>query len=206
MIKKKFAWQVRGSMLHKDGRIFTTSSLYLVLTMSIFSLSSSANSQLSNSSVELAITREYSSSSILPITNEYVQYAIKVENVGPSPIENELLWVQFVSEHGKSDVSVNFSIGKLESGQSKIIQAGPFKMRELGRHSLFLGINQQGNAFYPNDLTTNADPNTPIDSFTVYEPSLVQISSIAIPSIFIGAAFLVALAIHKRKQRRRHFD
>lgn len=200
MVEKWWAWQEGGTILYKSGRIFPASALCLMLIMSILT-ASSANSQPSDPSVELAITREYSSSSILPITNEYVKYAIIVKNIGQSPIENQLLWVLFVSEHGKSDVSVNFSIGNLESGKSMIIQAGPFKMRELGKHSLFLGINQQGNSLYPNDVTVHTDPQTHIDSFIVFEPSLVRILPIAIASIIIGAGLLAGLTLYKKKRR-----
>ncbi|HEX2015043.1 MAG TPA: hypothetical protein VLA68_07430 [Nitrososphaera sp.] len=160
-----------------------------------------ANCQNESVSVaEITWSKKYPSSGFAPVVNEYVQYDVTVLNTGDTPIENQSLWVSFVSRGGETRVNTAFSVPLIDSGERTMLHLGPFKMRGTGDHSLFLGMNGQADSSLPNEVGIGHDPMIPVDTFTVYDPTLIQLIPIATSSAAAGIAILVGLVYFQRRK------
>lgn len=153
-------------------------------------------------SAEITLSKRYSGSEIVSVLNEYIQYDVSIKNTSNVPITNQSLWVSFSSSGGKTDVYTSFHVENLFSGDSRLLHLGPFKMRESGEHSLFLGMNRDGNSSLQNDVSLNYEPTVPVDRFHVSESTAFQwIIPAGFLSIVGGAAILASLIYYRKKKR-----
>lgn len=174
----------------------------LLTLLLLFSMPASSAQSEYNASAEISWSKKYPSSGLAPQVNEYVQYDVSILNIGDTPIENQSLWVAFVSQGGETRVHTKFSVPLIESGEITMLHLGPFKMRGAGAHSLFLGMNSQGNSSFPNEVNIGHEPNTPVDSFIVYDPMLITVIPLAASLAVAGIAILVGLTYFQRRKRR----
>jgi len=152
-----------------------------------------------SASVDLNWSKQHVSSGTMPLVNEYVRYDVTITNRASVPIENQVLWVSFVSAGGKTQVHTAFAVPTVEAGSSTTLNLGPFKMREAGEHYLFMGINSYGNLAFPNEVALNYQPSDPVDKFMVYKPTEMQAIPVAM-SIAAGGAALGALHFSKKRK------
>lgn len=152
-----------------------------------------------SATADLAWSKQYVSSGTMPLVNEYVRYYVTITNRAGLPIENQVLWVSFVSAGSKTQVYTTFAIPTLEAGSSTTLNLGPFKMREAGEHYLFMGIKGDGNPALPNEIMLNYERSDPVDKFMVYEPTESQVIPIAVSIAASGAA---VTALHFSKKRK----
>jgi hypothetical protein len=159
----------------------------------LLSVPLAANAQLST---EVELTKTFSG--LLPVEGEYVSYDITLTNTGNASIENRSMWTLFVSEGGKTHSAASFAISSLEPDEKKMLHLGPFKMSE-GQHSLFLGINRQGNSSISNDLSISYGPDKPADSFYVFDPLQLDLMIAGVAATAIGAGLLASIYIYKKR-------
>jgi hypothetical protein len=173
----------------------------LVFLTFILLFGSAAFAIQSSPSAEIKFLKSYSGSETGPTINKYIQYDVSIKNTSNIPITNQSLWVSFTSEGGKTDVYTSFHVQNLLSGDSKLLHVGPFKMRESGQHSLYLGMNRDGNSSLQNDVSLNYEPNVPVDRFQVSETTTVPwIIPGAFFSIIVGVAILASFVYYRKKR------
>lgn len=141
------------------------------------------------------------SSGYLPIAEEYLEYQIKVTNEGSVPIQNQSLWALFTSKGNHTHSFGKYAIVSLNSGQSKTFFLGPYKMREVGEHHLFLGVNKKGDPALPNEALLNFQPVSPVDSFLVFDRSFIQIIPIGLVLLISGAIIIIGVSFYRRKRK-----
>lgn len=156
-----------------------------------------------NPSAEMILSKHYSGTEVTPMINEYVEYDLSIKNTSDVPIENESLWISFTSTGGRTNVSTSFSVQNLSPGDSKVLHLGPFKLREAGEHSLFMGMNTQAKSSLPNEISISHEPDRPFDTFTVYEPVPIQVTVAGIVSIVLGIGIILGIFYFKKKKERR---
>ncbi len=137
------------------------------------------------------VSKQYSSG-YLPVVGSYVEYKVRLTNIGSVAVENQSLRVSLVSDGNKTHSSAVYSTGPLEPGESKNLHLGPFKMEDEGKHRLLLLAESEGLALdYPHP-----------DSFIVYQQSTVQvIIFVAVPLVVAGSG-IVGFSLYQRARRR----
>lgn len=167
-----------------------------ILCMSLLVNAVSAGASLPSANITLS--RQYSSHGIEPMVNEYVSYDLSIQNTSDNPLENQSLWVAFVSKGGVTSVQTAYSVPRISPGETAILHLGPFKMRESGEHELHLGMNRLANPSLQNDVLLDHDPTVPADRFEVKEAVTAQgliltalFSSLGAVTIFTSVAYFM---------------
>lgn len=142
-------------------------------------------------SAELEISRSVQSNELVPVVGEYVRYDATMKNTGALAIHDQILWVHFVSDNGKTDSKTTFSIPTLAPGASTELHLGPFKMLESGNHCLVVGVNREGKIGTPNQVSLNYSTAQCADSFFVYMPMVAIFLPVGIGVAAAGAIFIV---------------
>lgn len=156
---------------------------------------------------EIMWSKQYSSQSFLPTVNEYVMYDVTLKNIGDLVLEGQSLAVTFVSEGRKTDLHTSYSIGMLLPGESTVLHLGPFKMRESGEHSLFLGMRNADASEAV--IIANLDGSKAVDSFMVYGsevPFMLVIGTVSIVSGFGIVAWYFSIGKKKRIEQKGEVD
>ena len=160
----------------------------------------------SQASVELTTSKEYPSG-IWPVEQQYVKYDLQIRNVGTGDLQNEVLWVRFVSLSERTLHTSNFVIPELHSGDVTTLHLGPFKMIDSSDHTLYVGMNKHGDSSIPNDIIVQgSSPSVPLDSFKVFsQPALQSItmgSIISVTGIGVILMYFVWRIMRKRQNQR----
>lgn len=119
-----------------------------------------------------------------------MSYDVVVKNTGASSIEDQLLWVHFVSAKAKTDSKAAFSIPSLATDASATLHVGPFKMLESGEYCPHVGANKGGALEAPIQVTLNYMPNQCTDSITSYTPAFATLLIMDIILALAGAIFV----------------
>lgn len=149
----------------------------------------------------VGIVSKHFSSGYLPAAEEYVEYQIKLTNNGNVAIQNQSLWTLFESQGNHTHDVRSYIITSLNPGESKAFFLGPYKMREIGSHRLFLGVNTKGNPSLPNEVSLGFQPDNPVDSFFVYDTLFVQVLPTGIVLAISTVVIIVFITLYRRKRR-----
>lgn len=152
----------------------------------------------------LTFSKQYSAERSAPVVNDYVKYDVTILDKSNMPIENQILWVSFMSKDGITSVHTTFQIPRIAPNEEAVLHLGPFKMREAGEHLLFLGINSIGNSSLPNEVSLNYDSTEPIDRVQVSLPGesrgLGALALLAGSAAIIAIVTIIVIYRHKRRQ------
>lgn len=197
--RRFFALYETRSILHRAACLYLNIMASTLLMSSLF-LDPALGSEAAAS---IKWSKDYSSQGIAPVVNDYVSYELNISNVSDMPIENQSLWVSFVSEGGKTSVQTKFRVDNIDSKEQLLLHLGPFKMRETGEYNLYLGMNRQGDSSLPNEIALNYGQVEPVDSFVVYESTTIQVViPVAISLVLAGVSALVFISHRKKKHKK----
>jgi hypothetical protein len=169
-------------------RILPAISLIIILLVVSLSVEPWAIGQEKARAINAEIVSKRYSSGLFPSIGSYVEYDMKLNNVGSEPISNQSLWVLLTSENNKTRSYATYTILLIEPQASKTLHLGPFKMQEEGNHELFVGM--QGVAFeYRPDL------------FSVYRQDIIGSISAGIVLIIAGLVIVSFSMYRKHKSR-----
>jgi hypothetical protein len=154
---------------------------------------------------EVTWSKQYSAN-FPPTVNDYVSYEFTLENTGRLPIQDQFMWVDFVSDSGKTGVHTSFAIPDMGSGESSKLHIGPFKLREAGEHRLFIGANKQGDSALLNEVGLNYSLGQPVDVITVYAQTSNTIWLLIGISLAAGTGAGVSVLYHLRRNQHQSPD
>lgn len=143
--------------------------------------------QQSSDAAMLEVTSRRFSAGYLPVIGSYVEYEVRLVNVGVRMIEGQSLQVLLISDSNRTYSAASYSVQELEPGESKTMHLGPFKIEDEGRHQLLAEMNDISVLQYE------------ADSFTAYRQEAVQAVLISIPLIAAGAG-AVGFSLYKRRR------
>ena len=191
-------------MVHMQMSMFCFARVFFLISIPFLTLLGSLEADAIAPSVELSFEKHYSSTGILPRVNDYVSYDFTITNISNEPMENQSLWVTFVSENNVTSVHTRFYLPTIQPNEQALLHLGPFKMREAGQNNLYLGINREGDPSLANDLSLNVIPEMPVDSITVYDQTAVNMvifGSLSAVSGIIVIVFLIVLLSRYRHKK-----
>ncbi|GEM_PF-3475812 len=198
-MKKRFGSQAIDlwRKIFKSSPFLLLSFLLLILLLPAARTAFAKEDSKLHVSVEIVSKRF--SSGYLPVVDEYVEYQIKLTNDESIPIQNQSLWALFTSKDNRTHSSGSYTIVSLNSNDSETFFLGPYKMRETGEHYLFLGMNRKGDPSLPNGILVNFQPNSPVDSFFVYDRSFIQLVPISLALVILAAAITIGFKFYRNR-------
>ena len=161
----------------------------IILAVAPLSFERGATGQEQAGAISAEIISKRYSSGFFPVIEGYVEYDIKLHNLGSKLIENQTLWVMLTSENNKTHSYATYSILQIEPQASKTLHLGPFKIEEEGNHQLLAGMQ---------DMTFEYTP----DSFIVYRQGLIGSIFAGVALISAGTAVVCFSQYRKRKHKK----
>jgi hypothetical protein len=190
-------------MVSMHTSLFSFSMVFFIISIPLLTALQALESA-ATPVVELSFTKRYSSLGILPRVNDYVSYDFTIKNISSEPLQNQSLWVTFVSESNVTSVHTKFHLPLVQPNAQTLLHLGPFKMREAGQNSLYLGINRDGDSSLANDVSLNLNLEMPVDSVTVYDQAAINVvifgSLSVVSGIVVIIVIMVLLPLYRRKK------